>query len=56
MIAQKLSNRINKEGSLQIKAQVYRTQLENKDEAIRKINELITTALKKKKSRIATKP
>lgn len=56
MIAQKLSNRINKEGSLQIKAQVYRTQLENKDEAINKINELITTALKKKKARIATKP
>ena len=56
IITQKLANRISKEGILLIKAQVYRTQLENKDEAINKINDLITTALKKKKARIATKP
>lgn len=56
LISQKLSNRINSEGELVVKAQTFRTQLENKGEAIRKINELITTALKKKKMRIPTKP
>jgi ribosome-associated protein len=39
-----------------VKAQTYRTQLENKEDAIRKINELLTHAIKKKKMRIATKP
>lgn len=52
----KLSNRINSEGELMVKAQTYRTQLENKEEAVRKINELLTQAIKKKKMRIATKP
>ena len=51
-----LSNRINAEGELVVKAQTFRTQLENKEEAVRKINELIEGALKKKKLRIATKP
>src|SRR5687767_8495467 len=55
-IQQKLSNRINSEGELVVKAQTFRTQLENREEAIRKINELITAALKKKKMRIPTKP
>jgi len=56
ILKQKLSNRINKEGFLQVKSQEYRTQLENKSEAVIKINELVTNALKKKKPRIATKP
>ena len=56
IIHQKLSNRINSEGDLMVKAQIYRTQLENKEEAIRKINELLAQAIKKKKMRIATKP
>ena len=56
IIQQKLSNRINSEGELVVKAQTFRTQLENKEEAIRKINDLITTALKKKKMRVPTKP
>jgi ribosome-associated protein len=55
-IHQKLLNRINAEGSLIVKAQTHRTQLANKEEAIKKVNELITEALKKKKLRIATKP
>jgi ribosome-associated protein len=55
-ILHKLSNRINAGGSLMVKAQTHRTQLENKEEAIRKINELVEGALKKKKLRIATKP
>lgn len=56
VVSEKLSNRINSEGSLVVKSQTYRTQLENKNEAIRKVNELITSSLKKKKPRIATKP
>jgi ribosome-associated protein len=56
VLLEKLSNRINNEGSLWVKAQNYRTQLENKADATEKINELVTNALKKKKMRIATKP
>ena len=56
ILTEKLSNRITKEGLLQLKAQEYRTQLENKDEAIVKMNELVANALKKKKPRIASKP
>lgn len=56
MVSEKLFNRINSEGSLVVKSQSYRTQLENKQDAIRKVNELISGALKKKKIRLATKP
>lgn len=56
IVSEKLTNRINSEGSLVIKSQTFRTQLENKKDAIKKANELITAALKKKKARIATKP
>jgi ribosome-associated protein len=56
VIQHKLANRINSEGQLVVKAQMHRTQLSNKEEAVKKINELITEALKKKKLRIATKP
>ena len=55
IITGKLSNRINSDGLLMVKSQTYRTQLENKDEVIRKMNELVTKALEKKKKRIATK-
>lgn len=55
-IQHKLSNRINAEGHLMVKAQTHRTQIENKEEALKKINELVEGALKKKKLRIATKP
>ncbi len=55
ILLEKLSNRIQSEGYLQVKAQQYRTQLENKVDAIQKINTLIAAALHKKKARIATK-
>lgn len=55
LIKEKLSNRISKEGLLQVKLQTHRTQLANKEEVIEKINELVTKALQKKKPRIATK-
>jgi ribosome-associated protein len=56
LLQEKLSNRINSEGFLQVKSQIHRTQLANKKEVVEKINRLIYDALKKKKARIATKP
>ena len=55
LLKQKLSNRINSEGSLQVKSQTHRSQLSNKGETIKKINELVSKALEKKKARIATR-
>lgn len=55
LVREKLSNRITSEGVLQVKAQAYRTQLENKEEAVEKINELVRHALTRKKPRIATR-
>ena len=52
----KLENKINAAGFLQTKSQVHRSQLENKQETIKKINSLIEHALKKEKKRVATKP
>lgn len=54
LVAEKLSNRINNEGMLFVKSQTHRTQLENKDEVIRKMNELVTKAFEKKKKRKPT--
>ncbi|MBP6214594.1 MAG: aminoacyl-tRNA hydrolase, partial [Chitinophagaceae bacterium] len=55
LLKEKLSNRINADGFLHVKAQVHRTQLANKEEAVEKIHELVKKALEKKKARIATK-
>lgn len=55
LLQEKLSNRINSEGFLQVKSQTHRTQLANKEESVEKINDLIKRALEKKKARIATK-
>jgi len=55
ILKEKLSNRINSEGYLQVKSQTHRTQLSNKADSIEKINELVSRALEKKKMRIATK-
>jgi ribosome-associated protein len=55
VLKEKLSNRINSEGFLQVKSQTHRTQLANKAEVIWKMNDLVQQALKKKKLRIATK-
>ncbi|MBV8255020.1 MAG: aminoacyl-tRNA hydrolase [Chitinophaga sp.] len=56
ILQEKLSNRINAEGILLVKSQTARTQLGNKQEVIRKVNELINKALIPRKKRIATKP
>ena len=55
LLKEKLSNRITAEGFLQVKSQVHRTQLANKEEVIEKIDTLVNNALKKKKPRIPTK-
>lgn len=55
LVISKLSSRINSEGFLQVKSQVHRSQLSNKEEVIEKVNEMIQLALKKPKKRIATK-
>ena len=56
LVKEKLSNRMNSEGVLIVKSQTHRTQLANKEEAIKKINDLVNNAIRKKKARIATKP
>lgn len=56
LLVKKLQNRISSEGFLQVRSQTHRTQLRNKEEVTRKMNTLVTEALKKKKARIATRP
>lgn len=56
VLHEKLANKINTDGMLQVKSQVHRSQLSNKEEVIRKMNALIAKALIKQKKRIATKP
>ena len=55
-IREKLFNRINNEGELLISAQSKRTQLQNKEAAIIKFNQLMGKAFARKKFRKATKP
>ena len=56
LVTEKLAARINANGSLLVKSQVERTQLGNKSEVIRKINELVNRAVVKPKKRKATRP
>lgn len=56
VIQNKLQNRITQDGFLLVKSQEERTQLGNKDRVAKKMNELVTQALQKKKARIATNP
>jgi ribosome-associated protein len=55
LIQQHLSNRITADGFLLVKSQSERTQLGNKEQVIKKMNELVNKALLPKKARIATK-
>ncbi|MBU3714982.1 MAG: aminoacyl-tRNA hydrolase [Ferruginibacter sp.] len=52
----KLANKINTEGYLFVRSQTYRSQLENKNAVIKKINNFITNALTEAKKRKATTP
>lgn len=55
-LIKKLGHKLNPEGFLQVRSQVHRSQLGNKQEVIKKMNTLLEQALKKEKKRIATKP
>ncbi len=56
LIRAKLSNKITEDDCLLVKSQTERTQLGNKAEVIRKMNQLLAAALTKPKPRKATKP
>lgn len=55
-LQEKLSNKLTADGYLLVKSQSERTQLGNKEEVIRKMNELVNKALIVPKKRKATKP
>lgn len=55
-ILDKLSSRITNEGVLILSASSKRTQLQNKEAAIEKFNQLMGRAFAKRKARKATKP
>ncbi len=56
ILKKKLAKKINSEGMLVVKSQVFRNQLENKQEVIKKMQAFITKALVKEKIRKPTKP
>ncbi len=55
-LEKKLAAKINSDGYLQVRSQVHRSQLANKAEVVRKMEQLLQQALKKEKRRIATRP
>ena len=56
IVFEKLINRINKNGILQIVSQSERTQLMNKKQAVKRFYEIIENCLIEEKPRIPTKP
>jgi len=56
IILKKLAGRITKDGRLIVESQKFRTQKANRDYAVEKLCQTIQNALKKPKSRKATKP
>lgn len=56
ILREKLKNKITDSGLLQVQAQEKRSQIQNKEIAIRKFYDLIKRGLERKKARKATKP
>ena len=56
LLEQKLESKINSEGFLLVKSQTHRSQLENKQEVIEKMQAILERALIRPKPRKATKP
>lgn len=56
LVQEKLINRINSEGYLQVVCQTERSQLQNKELCIRRFYELLRQALTPQKKRKPTKP
>ncbi len=55
LIKQALTNKITADGNLLVKSQTSRSQMGNKEEVVRKMNELVNKGLIIKKPRKATK-
>ena len=55
-LLQKVSNKIDQEGFLQLSSQEKRSQIQNKELVVKKFYDLLRTAFHKKKIRKATKP
>lgn len=55
-LTQKLSNKINKDGELWMDAQTERSQIRNKEVAIKKTHQVLNQALARPKFRVSTKP
>lgn len=56
LLLKSVGSKLTSEGNLQVRSQVFRTQLQNKQEVIKKMNSLLQQGLKKPKKRIATRP
>jgi ribosome-associated protein len=56
LLERKLAARIDPDGMLRVRSQVHRTQLANKAEVVRKMEDLIRRGLTKEKRRVATRP
>jgi len=55
-LLQLADNRINKEGIIIIKAQRFRTQEKNREDALTRLQQLIQSVSRVEKKRVATKP
>lgn len=56
ILLKKLTSRITLEGDLMLTSQEHRSQLQNKEAVLQKLNELIEKAFQKPKPRKASKP
>jgi ribosome-associated protein len=56
LLENKLAARIDTDGMLRVRSQMHRTQLANKAEVVRKMEDLIRRGLTKQKKRIPTRP
>lgn len=56
LLKEKLKNKINNEGYLQIFAQEYRSQVKNRELTEKRFYQYLSKVLKKKKARVKTKP
>lgn len=56
LVSTKLQNKIADDGNLLVKSQTERSQLGNKQQVVRKMNQLVNAALIKPKVRRPTKP
>jgi ribosome-associated protein len=55
-ILSRLGNQIDGEGVLRVVSSATRSQLENREEAVRRFQALLASALRQQKRRVATKP